>query len=131
MREASAHALVIRLRAGFTAIGCILTGVLLGWSPHWRSGASLVKISHLGLPWPVIGLAFVAAGVLVLIPSLRAIGYGLGAVLFLTAAWSLITVSATTRTANAPATVGLAMTGCFLVLGVVTAQQDRGRRDVQ
>lgn len=131
MRESQVQTLVIHLRATFTVIGCLITGALLGWSPHWRSAASLVKISHLGLPWPVIGCTFIIAGVLAIFPRVRAVGYGLGSVLYLTAAWSLLTVAPYAPAANAPATVGLAMTGLFLLCGVATAQHDRGRRDAQ
>lgn len=130
MTRPNISGLVIRLRATFSAVGCATTGVLL-WFPHWRSAPSLEKFSKIGAPWPLIGAVFILAGVLIVCPRTRVYGYGIGSVLYLVAGWSLVAIAPGAVQASAPATVGLIMTGLFLLLGVATAQEDRGRRDVQ
>lgn len=123
--------LVIYLRAVVMGVGDLVTGVLLGWFPHWHSSASLRNLSHLGLPWPVVGSLFIGAAALVAVPQSRAVGYGVTAVLFFVAAWSLALVSFDAPAANGLAIVGLFMLAGICVCGVFTAQLDRGRRDAQ
>lgn len=122
---------MIRLRALIVGAGDLIIGVMLGWMPRWHSSASLHNLSHLGLPWWIIGLVFIAAAALVAFPASRAAGYGLTSVLVFVAAWSLALVSSESPTANAVAVVGLFMLAALLLCGVATAQQDRGRRDAQ
>lgn len=122
---------MIRLRATVIGLGDLITGIMIGWFPHWHSSTSLRKLSHIGLPWHVIGALFIAAAVLIAFPKVRAIGYGLTSVYFIIAAWSLASVSLDTPAANGIATVGLFMLAGIVLCGVITAQLDRGPRDVQ
>jgi hypothetical protein len=123
--------MVIGLRATFTCIGDVTIGVLVGWVPLWHTAPSLVRISHLGLPWPVIGSLFILGGLLTVSARVRAWGYGISAVLFFVGAYSLAAVSIAGPPANAVSAVGLFMVSGFLTLGVMTAQEDWSRRDDQ
>lgn len=120
---------VIVLRALIIGVGDFAAGILVGWNAHWHSSTSLTKISHLGLPWPVIGGWLIAAAALTAYPKTRAIGYGMTSVIFFVAAWSLAEVSIDAPLANGLAVVGLFMLAAILLCGVATAQTDRGRRD--
>lgn len=121
--------LVIHLRALIIGVGDLIAGILLGWFPHWHSSASLNKISHLGLPWHVVGAAFLVCAALVAFPKTRAVGYGVTSVFYLVAGWSLALVSIDAPQANALVVVGVFMLAATLLCGVATAQTDRGRRD--
>lgn len=122
--------LVVQLRAIVVGVGDLVIGIMVGWFPHWHSSSSLVKLSHIGLPWHVIGALFIVGAGLIAVPKVRAIGYGLTVVFFFIAAWSLALVSLDAPNANGIAVVGLFMLAGIVLCGVITAQLDRGPRDV-
>lgn len=128
MHESQVQALVIKARALVVGIGDVLVGILLGWFPRWHSSTSLVKLSHLGLPWPVIGLVFIGCSWLIVFSRSRVFGYGISAVLFFIGAVSSADTQFHAKTANALIFVGLFVLSGVLVCGVATAQVDQGRR---
>lgn len=122
--------LVIRLRAAVVVISNVVAGVMVGWFMRWHNSPSLVRMGHLvGGHWSIVGCWLLLAAVLVLFPRTRAIGYGATSVVYLLAGIWLAVVSHGQPRNNGLAVVGLLAYGAILLCGVITAQQDRGRRD--
>lgn len=128
MNESTVQTFVIYCRAVTVGVGDLIAGVMLGWFPHWRSSTSLVQLSRLGLPWPVIGLLFIGCAWLIVFPPVRVFGYGISSVLFFIGAISLLAVQRHSSTANVLAVVAMFMVAGLLLCGVATAQVDQGRR---